>query len=188
MTDSKRSALMSRMGTRNTGPEIHLQQALLTDGLEFDLHDENLAGRPDVVFSKQRVVVFIDGCFWHGCPEHYVRPRSREDFWSAKLRNNVERDRRQTLELEAQGWKVCRFWEHEVYECQKAVVAEITVALQTDRPWQAPRSWRVVKVLALNEDGSQERRILEPLRSSEPQRAIDQERHTRKWKRPKPSK
>jgi len=65
------------------------------------------------VFPTERVAVFVDGCFWHSCPDHATVPRSNRDWWVAKLRANVERDRRHTEELHAAGWEVLHFWEHE---------------------------------------------------------------------------
>lgn len=70
--------------------------------------------RPDIVFTRQRVVVFVDGCFWHGCPEHGRREHGRNaDYWRPKIAMNRERDDRQTRALEAAGWTVLRIWEHE---------------------------------------------------------------------------
>ena len=111
--DPKRSALMSRIRGSDTTPELLLRQRLWSDGLRYRLKYKVPAGRPDLVFPGARVVVFMDGCFWHGCPDHYVRPSSRSTFWAQKLAENVERDQRQTRELEAAGWRVIRIWEHE---------------------------------------------------------------------------
>jgi DNA mismatch endonuclease (patch repair protein) len=69
--------------------------------------------RPDVVFSKARVAVFVDGCFWHRCPQHLTDPRTNSTYWAAKLDRNVARDRRNDAALEAAGWHVIRVWEHE---------------------------------------------------------------------------
>lgn len=93
---------MAPVGSRSqhTRPEVLLRQALWRAGLRYRLHTRTPVGRPDIVFPRQKVAIFIDGCFWHGCPEHYVRPRSRPEFWAAKLLTNFERDHRQTRELE----------------------------------------------------------------------------------------
>ena len=136
-----------------------------------------------MVFPSARVAVLVDGCFWHGCPRHYVRPRTKEDFWEAKLAENVARDRRQTLELEAQGWRVIRFWEHEVHEELEAAVQVVQQILSGKLQRQAPEDWRVVRVVALDETGSQERRILEDLRSPSEQRIEEGPRVTAKWRR-----
>jgi DNA mismatch endonuclease (patch repair protein) len=69
--------------------------------------------RPDVVFTRARVAVFCDGCFWHGCPEHGTSPRTNADYWGPKLAGNGQRDQRNDVALRASGWEVIRVWEHE---------------------------------------------------------------------------
>ena len=70
--------------------------------------------RPDFVFPKLRVAVFVDGCFWHGCPRHGTRPKGNASFWKKKLERNKARDREQTRALKRAGWRVLRIWEHEL--------------------------------------------------------------------------
>lgn len=182
-SDPTRSDMMSRIRGKDTRPEIVLRKALWNRGLRYRLHVELTAGRPDLAFIGSKVAVFVDGCFWHGCPQHYVKPRSRREFWATKLRTNVERDRRQTLELEELGWTVCRVWEHEVEESLEEVVALIE-GVVTDPSHQAGRpSWRVIEVRTMAGDGDQERRVMERLRDGGEQRVVEQERSTRKWKR-----
>jgi DNA mismatch endonuclease (patch repair protein) len=152
--------------------------------MRYRLHHKTPAGRPDVAFVGRRVAVFVDGCFWHGCPDHYVRPRSRSVFWAEKLAANVARDRRQTTKLESLGWRVCRFWEHDVFVDLNAVVDEVRRAL-TDCQWAARGREVVWRVDALSEVGDQERRHLGLLREPERVWSVDQARHTRKWTRPK---
>ncbi len=181
VVDPKRSALMGRIGGKDTKPELILRRALWAAGLRYRLGVKPLGVRADVVFPGPRVAVFVDGCFWHGCPDHYVRPRSRQDFWSKKLSSNVERDRRQTLTLEDAGWRVCRFWEHEIYERFEMVAKQVEQAVRGSA-WAPDDSWRVVRVEPLDEAGDHERRTLEMLRSPEEQCVVEQARHTRKWK------
>lgn len=184
-TDKTRSELMSRIRSKNTEPERILRAAVWALGLRYRLHARTPVGRPDLVFPGPRVAVFIDGCFWHGCPEHYVRPRSRIDFWSGKLQENVERDHRQTLQLEETGWRVLRFWEHEVFTRLDEAAAEVErVVRQGLVPADAP-SWRLIEVEPLNETGTQERRTHADLRDLSRRQSVEQARHTRKWTRPK---
>lgn len=82
--------------------------------------------RPDIAFTKRRVAVFIDGCFWHSCPQHGRKPGVNGDYWSPKLEGNARRDRAQTAALESQGWTVLRFWEH---EDEDSVIATIQAAV-----------------------------------------------------------
>ncbi len=176
---------MSRIKSRDTGPESRLRKALWAEGLRYRKHAQTPAGRPDVVFPGPRVAVFIDGCFWHGCPDHYVRPRSRTEFWSAKLLENCDRDTRQTIHLEAEGWAVCRFWEHEVYEALGDVVSRVRDAVGTQRTNQNPE-WRVFRVDPVDETGDVEQRFMRRLRFPDTTMSVVHPRHTRKWKRPKP--
>ncbi|QSQ13897.1 very short patch repair endonuclease [Myxococcus landrumensis] len=178
-----RSEQMSRIRSRDTSPERILRSALWRAGLRFRLHARTPHGRPDVVFPGPRVAVFIDGCFWHGCPEHYVRPRTRNNFWSSKLRGNVERDRRQTLLLEETGWRVFRFWEHEIFESREELVECIRQALQGATTTQRD-TWRVVQVTPIEGAGEMENRWMEELRDPATRRSIVVQRSTKKWKRP----
>lgn len=109
-----RSEQMARIRGRDTRPEMRLRKALWHAGLRYRLQVRVEKCAPDVVFPSARVAVFVDGCFWHGCPDHYTFPRTRRDFWLGKLRANVERDIRQSEALRAAGWTVIRLWEHEV--------------------------------------------------------------------------
>jgi DNA mismatch endonuclease, patch repair protein len=104
---------MSRIRARDTGPELTLRKALWALGLRYRLAN-SLPGKPDLVFLRERVGVFIDGCFWHSCPIHGVKPKSNRAFWSQKLRGNARRDLAVGRELRARGWKVIRVWEHDV--------------------------------------------------------------------------
>src|SRR5437016_6473346 len=146
-----RSEQMARIRGRDTAPEVRLRQALWRAGLRFRLKGSGLAIRPDLVFGcAPCIAVFIDGCFWHGCPDHYAPPRSAIGFWSKKLAENVERDRRQTLTLEAAGWRVLRFWECEVIENIDRCVLRVQRALQGSR-FGRGRAWRVDRTESLHD-------------------------------------
>lgn len=177
--DEARSDMMSRIRGTNTDPELILRAELARRGYEFSLTAKTPVGRPDLVFESEKIAVFIDGCFWHGCPDHYVRPRTRPEFWSAKLAENTSRDAMQTKELEAQGWRVVRVWEHEAYDNLPDVIQKIV-----EQPLEVFEfAWRVFRVEPLNFDGTKERRYLRELRGFAPDRFVEQARHTRKWKR-----
>lgn len=98
---------------RDTGPELALRRALWREGIRYRLRYP-LPGRPDLVFPRKRLVVFVDGCFWHCCPEHGAKPKTNAEFWNKKLARNVARDREVTGILREEGWTVLRVWEHEV--------------------------------------------------------------------------
>lgn len=113
LTSEQRRHCMSRNRGTRTGPEEMLRKALWASGLRYRIH-HGLPGKPDVVFPARRLVVFVDGCFWHGCPIHYQAPSNNAAFWAAKIETNRNRDAEVAGQLEALGWRVMRFWEHEV--------------------------------------------------------------------------
>ncbi len=86
-------------------------------------------GKPDFAFPKQKVAVFVDGCFWHGCPKCYTRPKTNRKFWDEKLEDNMARDKRVTRQLRRQGWKVIRIWQHSLRKCPQACLNRIRRAL-----------------------------------------------------------
>jgi DNA mismatch endonuclease (patch repair protein) len=113
LTPPQRSFCMSRIRAKDTKPEVMLRSALWRRGLRFRVHYP-LVGRPDIAFTRSRTAVFVDGCFWHCCPEHGAKPKSNAEFWNAKLAKNKQRDIEVNNRLEIQGWQILRFWEHEV--------------------------------------------------------------------------
>lgn len=172
---------MARIRGRDTKPERWLRSLLWARGFRYRLHAKKLPGRPDLVFHARKTVVFVDGCFWHGCPEHYVRPRSRALFWAEKLRENVNRDRMQCRELESMGWRVVRLWEHQVLASPERALSEVlNVLLRHGRRRRA--SWRVISVDPLDPSGTWERRTLATLFSPDRTRLERHRRHTSKWK------
>ncbi len=107
---------MSRIRGKNTQPEIAVRRALWAAGLRYRLHDARLPGHPDLVFPGQRAVIFVHGCFWHcheGC-KNFRLPKTRSEWWAAKLARNKGRDVAVRTELEAAGWRVFVIWECEV--------------------------------------------------------------------------
>jgi len=110
------SRQMQRMPRRDTGPEVALRRELHGRGMRFRKEYRALPGRPDVAFTRARLAVFVDGCFWHRCPEHATLPKNNAGWWVEKLEANVARDRRQEQELVDKGWTVVRVWEHEPVE------------------------------------------------------------------------
>ena len=113
MTREQRGRCMSRIRGRDTKPELMLRRALWQGGLRYRLHCR-LPGRPDIVFPARRIAVFVDGCFWHQCPEHATLPKNNRAFWQAKLEGNRRRDAEVNALLRAEGWTVLRIWEHEI--------------------------------------------------------------------------
>ncbi|MEE8342211.1 MAG: very short patch repair endonuclease [Gammaproteobacteria bacterium] len=135
LTPKQRKHCMSQVHGRNTKPEIKLRGALWRAGLRYRLKSK-LPGKPDIVFVSARVVVFVDGCFWHGCPVHGSIPATNKRFWKKKLKSNVERDREVTERLVELDWLVLRFWTHELKEDADRVLRDIKRAVlrRTDEP------------------------------------------------------
>jgi DNA mismatch endonuclease (patch repair protein) len=107
---------MQNTRQRDTPAEIALRRDLHSRGLRFRVDDAPIAGvrrRADVVFSRARLAVFVDGCFWHSCPKHASQPKANAAWWAAKLAANVARDRDTDDRLRRAGWQVVRVWEHE---------------------------------------------------------------------------
>ncbi|MDH5131841.1 MULTISPECIES: very short patch repair endonuclease [unclassified Microbacterium] len=101
---------------RDTSPELAVRKLLHAAGLRYRVDYRvvpELRARADLAFTRARIAVFVDGCFWHSCPEHGTRPKSNADYWIPKLARNVQRDRATDAALESLGWLVLRFWEHE---------------------------------------------------------------------------
>lgn len=104
---------MTRQPTFGTAPEIALRRELHALGLRFRVHVKVGAAKPDVVFTRARIAVFVMGDFWHSCPTHGTRPKANAEWWAAKLAANTARDERQRRELQAAGWLVTWVWECE---------------------------------------------------------------------------
>ena len=121
-----RSENMSRIRRRDTRPEITLRKALWRAGHRYRL-DSDLPGSPDLVFRRPRVAIFVDGCFWHGCPIHYSAPSTRFDFWAAKLKRNVEHDSKVDEQLRALNWRPVHAWQHELRAVERVVEGLIPI-------------------------------------------------------------
>ncbi len=129
-----RSEVMSRIRGKDTKPELAVRRALWAAGLRYRLHHKRLPGRPDLVFAGRRTVLFVHGCFWH-CHEGCVKfrlPKTRTDWWAAKLARNKARDTQVGAELEAAGWRVLVIWECEVANVRR--LAEVAEALKQSFP------------------------------------------------------
>jgi len=122
-TTAKRSQIMSRIGGKNSAPEMRVRRLLHALGFRFRLHPTNLPGKPDIVLPRHRKVVLIHGCFWHshpGCPRA-ARPTTNVEFWQKKMDGNHARDRRVLRELKKRGWSVLVLW-----QCQLKSVDVLT--------------------------------------------------------------
>ncbi|MFF3122389.1 very short patch repair endonuclease [Streptomyces sp. NPDC057908] len=121
------SARMSRQPSRDTAPEVAVRKLLHASGYRYRLNERvpGMSRRTiDIAFTRARVAVFLDGCFWHGCPVHATQPKANAEWWRRKLDRNKARDTETTEHLMAAGWTVLRFWEHEAPSLVAERVAE----------------------------------------------------------------
>lgn len=125
ISKARRSKNMSRIGSKNTAPEILVRQLLFREGYRYRLHRRDLPGKPDIVISASKVAIFIHGCFWHQhravrCNDGKL-PKSNKSYWSKKLLGNVNRDRRHCAALRTMGWKVATIWECETDKTRRVL-------------------------------------------------------------------
>lgn len=128
-----RSEIMGSVRTKNSGAEQALRSALHRSGLRFRLHKRNEGIAVDIVFIQSKVAVFVDGCFWHGCPRHATFPKTNQGYWLPKLAENKLRDKKQSDRLRRAGWKVMRVWEHDCLPPAPRVVDRIRIAVRERR-------------------------------------------------------
>ncbi|MFC0513106.1 very short patch repair endonuclease [Mucilaginibacter angelicae] len=126
-----RSFNMSRIRNKDTKPEMLVRRFLFSQGFRYRLHDKKLPGKPDIVLSKYKTVIFIHGCFWHGhegC-RYFVVPKTRTDWWLNKIGTNIANDKKALISLESLGWHVFEIWECDL----KKSKAEQTLAHLTNK-------------------------------------------------------
>jgi len=127
------SAVMRGNRASDTSPELLLRHALWNSGIRgYRKHKKNLPGRPDIVFSRCRLAVFVHGCFWHRCPKCNIPvPKTNSQYWKEKLHRNMERDKRTFGQLEQAGWHTMRFWECEIRNSPDRCVNQIHKKLRS---------------------------------------------------------
>ncbi|MCE9609566.1 MAG: very short patch repair endonuclease [Chthoniobacter sp.] len=123
-TKAKRSEVMARIRSRgNRDTELRLIALMREHGITGWRRNARVFGKPDFVFRAARLAVFVDGCFWHGCPRHATKPATRAEWWAAKLARNAQRDRDVTRTLRKAGWRVLRIWECALTRTRRARTA-----------------------------------------------------------------
>jgi len=130
---AKRSDVMSRIrGRSNRDTELALVKLMRQHSITGWRRHQAIPGKPDFIFRSIRLAVFVDGCFWHGCPRHCKMPATNQEFWHKKLKSNQTRDRKVNREMRENGWRVLRIWEHEM-SCPKRVLSRLRKALNLPR-------------------------------------------------------
>jgi DNA mismatch endonuclease (patch repair protein) len=115
-TSEKRSEIMSKVHSTDTTPELYVRKLLHGMGYRFRLHNQTLPGKPDLVLAKHKAVIFVNGCFWHGCPTYrhaQIRPKANSAYWNKKLDRTIQRDKENIAALKRLGWRVLIIWECE---------------------------------------------------------------------------
>ena len=123
----KRSEIMAKVHSANTAPEIRVRKLLHSMGYRFRLHRRDLPGNPDIVLPKYKTVIFVHGCFWHGCPtcrHASIRPVTNAEYWERKLNRTLERDKNNVAALEHMGWRVVIVWECETRKDSHAALTQ----------------------------------------------------------------
>lgn len=123
---------MRAVRARNTSPEMALRRSLRAQGFRgYRVSPRQVRGAPDVTYLGLRLAVFVDGCYWHGCPQHCRKPSSNTEYWHTKIARNIERDQAATEALRQEGWTVLRIWEHELRHDAKPAAQRVidTVAM-----------------------------------------------------------
>ena len=125
LSREKRSKVMSSIRGKNTKPEITIRKLLWKVGIRYRIHNKSIYGTPDISIMKNKIAIFIDGCFWHGCKRCYKEPTTNTAFWREKIHNNKKRRLKVRRILKKQGWNVQEFWEHQVNSRPHSVIDSI---------------------------------------------------------------
>lgn len=169
MTDKQRSECMSRIHSRNTGPELAVRKELWRRGYRFRINVRTLPGTPDIVLARYRTAIFVNGCFWHGhrgC-KLYTVPKTNVKFWTEKIRRNQERDQLNIHRLESLSWNVITVWECELkHKSFNDTIDKIESLLAGNRrKWEAYKARRKQDRLFSREQSRRHREILEQIKA-----------------------
>lgn len=141
-TKAKRSEVMSRIrGRDNKDTELALIKLFRRNRITGWRRHQKVFGKPDFLFRRHRLALFVDGCFWHGCPRCYRRPKSNRTFWDTKIARNRERDHQVSRELRRIGWRVIRIWEHDLDRRGRTVVRRVQAAILRNRQFPSACCW-----------------------------------------------
>ncbi len=131
-----RTRTMRAVKSNDSKMEIKFRSALWRSGLRFYKNVKSLSGKPDIVFPKKKVVIFLDSCFWHGCPEHLRMPKSNLDYWQPKIERNKKRDSEINAYYSENNWQIFRIWEHELKTNFDNQVSEVARAVRRSQNYE----------------------------------------------------
>jgi len=126
----KRSEIMSAVRSKDTKMEVSFRKALWVKGFRYRKNPKKYFGKPDLVLKKYKTVIFLDSCFWHGCPDHCRLPKTKKKYWQDKVKRNKLRDIEVSKHYINKDWKVFRIWEHEIKESENDVVEKLISFLE----------------------------------------------------------
>lgn len=130
VSQEKRSEIMRAVKSRDSRIELEFRKALWKLGFRYRKNASNYFGKPDIILKKHKTVIFIDSCFWHGCPEHLRMPSSRQDYWVKKIERNKSRDLEVNNYYRDSGWRALRLWEHDLVRDLEGAVKNTAHLLQ----------------------------------------------------------
>ncbi len=130
LTKAQRRKNMQNIRSKDTLPEKKLAKALKVKKLHFAQYVKSLPGKPDIIFRRKKVAVFVDSDFWHGHPKRFIKPMTNQSYWLPKIARNKQRDKKVNRELRKNGWKVLRIWEHDIKKDTQKCLNKITGALR----------------------------------------------------------
>jgi DNA mismatch endonuclease (patch repair protein) len=130
ITKTERSKIMSAIKGKDSRIEINFRKALCRIGTKYRKNAKNHFGKPDILFKKYKTVVFIDSCFWHGCRYHGKLPKLHRSFWKNKIERNKQRDKEVKDHYKKRGWKIIRFWEHQIKKDPQKAIMKIKKVLK----------------------------------------------------------
>lgn len=125
VSKQKRSEIMSRVRSKDSKIETLFRKELWKNGLRYRKNSSKYFGKPDIILSKYKTVIFVDSCFWHGCKKHCRIPATKRNYWAAKIRRNTERDHEVVRHYKKENWKIFRIWEHEINKTPEKAVEKI---------------------------------------------------------------
>ncbi len=129
VSKEKRSEIMRRVKSRETAIEISFRKLLWNKGVRYRKNSSEYYGKPDIVVSPRKLVVFLDSCFWHGCRKHLRMPEQNRSYWEDKIRRNKQRDQNVSNYYKSKGWKIIRIWEHQLRNNQPKSINRVRRAL-----------------------------------------------------------
>lgn len=133
METNKKNKQMQAVRSKNTKIELAVSKALWIKGIRFRKNVKDLFGKPDIAIKRYKIAVFIDSCFWHGCPFHCRMPKKNLEFWENKINRNRERDKEVTKYYLSNNWKIIRIWEHQLIEDFNGVINNLLGIINVEK-------------------------------------------------------